>query len=81
MAISVTKLKNDCLNVIRHVETTGRAIAITRRGKIVAKIAPSSMEVKKASLKPWEELRQLGGHLSAAPEESMLSDKDFEALR
>jgi prevent-host-death family protein len=81
MAISVTKLKNDCLSVVRRVETTGRAISITRRGKVVAKIAPSSVGAKKASLKPWEQLRELGGHLAATPEESVLSDKDIEALR
>ena len=60
MAISVTKLKNDCLSIVRQVEITGQAIAITRRGKIVARIAPSVVTVKKAPLKPWEQLRKLG---------------------
>jgi len=81
MAISVTKLKNDCLSVVRQVETTGQAIAITRRGKVVARIAPSAVAVKKAVLKPWEQLRKLGGHLQASPGESVARAKDFEALR
>jgi prevent-host-death family protein len=32
MAISVTKFKNSCLDVIRRVETTGQSVSITRRG-------------------------------------------------
>lgn len=81
MAISVSKLKNDCLGVVRRVETTGQAIAITRRGKVVAKISPSVMGEKKAMLKPWEQLRKLGGHLDSTPGESVLRDRDFKALR
>ena len=81
MAISVTKFKNTCLGVIRQVEATGQAIAITRRGKVVARIAPSFVATKKAAPKPWEQLRKLGGHLIATPGESVVSDKDFETLR
>jgi len=81
MAISVTQLKNDCLSVVRQVEATGQAIAITRRGKVVARIAPPATAVKHVTLKPWEELRKLGGHLSAAADESVVRDEDFEALR
>jgi prevent-host-death family protein len=81
MAISVTKFKNSCLDVIRRVEMTGQAVAITRRGKVVARIAPSVASVKKPMPKPWEQLRSLGGRLVAAPGESVASDKDFKALR
>jgi hypothetical protein len=34
-----------------------------------------------AGMKPWEQLRALGGRLLAAPGESVLRDEDFEALR
>lgn len=81
MAISVSKFKNSCLDVIRRVETTGQAIAITRRGKVVARIAPSVAAAKGPVLKPWEQLRQLGGNLIAEPGESAMTDKEFEALR
>jgi prevent-host-death family protein len=81
MAISVTKFKNSCLDVIRRVETTGQAVAITRRGKVVARIAPSFESAKSSALKPWEQLRSLGGRLVATPGESVASDKEFEALR
>lgn len=81
MAISVTKFKNSCLDVIRRVESTGQAVAITRRGKVVARIAPSFSSSKGSVKKPWEQLRDLGGRLKASPDESVVSDKDFEALR
>lgn len=81
MAISVTKFRNSCLDVIRRVETSGQAVAITRRGKVVARIAPPVAVAKTPVLKPWEQLRQLGGHLVAAPGESVADDRDFKALR
>jgi antitoxin (DNA-binding transcriptional repressor) of toxin-antitoxin stability system len=40
MAISVTRFKNSCLDVIRCVETTGQSVSITRRGKVAARLAP-----------------------------------------
>ncbi len=81
MAISVTKFKNSCLDVIRRVEKTGQAVAITRRGKVVARIGPSLSFPADRTLKPWEQLRNLGGRLNAKPGESVLHDKDFEASR
>jgi prevent-host-death family protein len=81
MAISVTKFKNSCLDVIRRVETTGQAISITRRGKVVACLAPSSQSVQGVAVKPWQQLRTLGGALLAEPGESVIRDEDFEALR
>jgi hypothetical protein len=32
-------------------------------------------------MKPWEQLRTVGGQLQADPGESVLRDEDFEALR
>lgn len=81
MAISVTKFKSSCLQIIRRVEMTGQAVAITRRGKVVARLAPSAASVKNPVPKPWEQLRSLGGRLIAKPDESVARDKDFEALR
>jgi hypothetical protein len=31
--------------------------------------------------KPWQQLRALGGELLAEPNESVLKEEDFEALR
>jgi prevent-host-death family protein len=81
MAISVTKFKQDCLEVIRRVEKTGRSVTITRRGKVVARLMPSSLPDARGADRPWQQLRNLGGRLNADPHESVLSDEDFEALR
>jgi len=79
MDISVTEFKHRCLEIVRRVERTGQPVAITRRGKVVARLAPS--QAQPASRRPWEALRGLGGTLLAGPDESVLRDEDFEALR
>ena len=81
MDISVTKFKHRCLEIIRRVEQTGRPVAITRRGRVVARLQPPPATQVGTGLKPWEQLRALGGRLLAAPGESVLRDEDFEALR
>ena len=40
MGMSVTEFKQHCLEIIRRVETTGRSVTITRRGKVVARLQP-----------------------------------------
>jgi prevent-host-death family protein len=81
MVISVTKFKNSCLDVIRRVETTGQAVSITRRGKVVARLAPSFQAAQGVDARPWQQLRALGGELLAEPGESVIREEDFEALR
>jgi prevent-host-death family protein len=81
MAISVTKFKNSCLDVIRRVEATGQSISITRRGKVVARLLPPLQAVQRVGTKPWLQLRALGGELLAEPGESVMREQDFEALR
>ena len=79
--ISVTEFKHRCLEIIRRVEESGKPVAITRRGKVVARLNPSGSSIGPSRLKPWEQLRALGGRLLAKPGESVLRDEDFEALR
>jgi prevent-host-death family protein len=81
MDISVTEFKQRCLEIIRQVEKSGKPVAITRRGKIVARLQPPLRTTNQPKLKPWEQLRALGGRLLAKPDESVLRDEDFEALR
>ncbi len=81
VSISVTDFKRRCLEVIRDVEKSGQPVAITRRGKVVARLAPSSGVVVTDTRKPWERLRELGGRLLAEPGESALKDEDFKASR
>jgi len=80
MAISVSKFKDSCLDLIRRVEATGQSVSITRRGKVVARLAPSFEAAESVDVRPWEALRALGGELLAEPDESAISE-DFEALR
>jgi prevent-host-death family protein len=79
MDISVTDFKTHCLDLIRKVEKSGQPVTIRRRGKTVARLEP----VRDAGheLKPWEQLRALGGEVRVAPGESVLKDEDFEATR
>jgi len=79
MDISVTDFKARCLDLIRLVERTGKPLTIKRRGKTVARLEPArSFD---PGLKPWEQLRVLGGEVHAAPGESVIKDEDFESLR
>lgn len=75
-AVSVSKFKAHCLDMIRQVETEGEAVDLMRRGKVVARLVPT------ASASPttptWLRLRQRG-RLGATPEESVLDEGSFEA--
>jgi prevent-host-death family protein len=81
MAISVSKFRNSCLDVIRRVEATGQSVSITRRGKVVARLAPSLQDMQSMGARPWQQLRALGGELLAPPGESVVREEDFKALR
>lgn len=79
MDISVTDFKAHCLDLIRKVEESGKAITIRRRGQVVARLEPAGGGSGQG--KPWEELRALGGRTHGKANESVWADKDFEALR
>ena len=80
MDISITEFKQRCLEIVRGVERTRKPVTIRRRGKAVAQLEPSP-SADLAGMKPWEQLRALGGQLRAHPGEAVLRDEDFEALR
>lgn len=81
MDISVTEFKQRCLEIIRRVEETGRPVTLTRRGRAVARIQAPVTQVSDGHLKPWEQLRALGGKLLAVPGEPALREDEFNALR
>jgi antitoxin (DNA-binding transcriptional repressor) of toxin-antitoxin stability system len=81
MDISVTAFKQQCLAIIRRVERTGTAVAITRRGRVVAQLRRPAAANAGADGRPWERVRGLGGRLLAAPGESVVDEEDFEASR
>jgi prevent-host-death family protein len=78
MTISVTELKARCLEIIREVEDSGKVVEITRRGEVVARLLPANAAA--ADGKPWHKLHGMA-ELLATPEEGVLEDSDFEALR
>ena len=78
MDISVTDFKARCLDLIRKVEKSRTTLTIKRRGKPVARLEPAHPV---SGEKPWEQLRALGGLVRAAPGESVLEEKEFEAQR
>jgi antitoxin (DNA-binding transcriptional repressor) of toxin-antitoxin stability system len=79
MDISVTEFKAHCLDLIRQVEASGKAITIRRHGKVVARLEPASSGSGRG--KPWEELRALGGRTDVKANESAWAEEDFKALR
>jgi antitoxin (DNA-binding transcriptional repressor) of toxin-antitoxin stability system len=81
MDISITYFKQHCLAIIRRLEKTGAAVAITRHGRVVAQLRPPAPPAATQAARPWERLRAMGGRLRAEPGESVVRDRDFEALR
>jgi prevent-host-death family protein len=81
MDISITEFKHHCLEIIRELERTGQPVTITRHGRIVARLVAPSLIPAGDTMKPWERLRAIGGRLLAEPDESVLRDEDFDALR
>ncbi len=79
MTISITTFKASCLQIIKQLERRTEPIEITRRGKVVARVLPPIQEDGQ-EIRPWERLRG-SGSLLASPEESVLHDSDFAALR
>ena len=69
MDISVTRFRAQCLEWIRQVESGGEVVEITPPA---GGISPSQ--------RPWEKLRG-SGVLAIEPEDSVLADRDFDALR
>jgi antitoxin (DNA-binding transcriptional repressor) of toxin-antitoxin stability system len=79
MIISIAEFKARCSDIIRDLERGGEVVDFVRDGEIVARLLPATPAVC-TETKPWERLRGTGV-LLATPEESVLEDRDFEALR
>jgi prevent-host-death family protein len=79
MDISVSELKQRCLEVVREVEKSGKPVAITRRGRVVAQLEPAAPAGAAAHAKPWERMRGRGRWL-AGPGETFVRKKDLKGL-
>lgn len=76
-AVSVSEFKAHCLDMIRQVEKAGTAVDLVRRGKVVARLVPTTPA--RQGTPAWLRLRG-SGVLQAAAEESVLDEADFEAM-
>ncbi len=76
-ALSVSEFKAHCLDVIRQVERAGMAVDLLRRGKVVARLVPTTSALR--GTPAWLRLRGRGV-LAASAEESVLDGSDFEAM-
>jgi antitoxin (DNA-binding transcriptional repressor) of toxin-antitoxin stability system len=68
-----------CLKLILQVEAGGEPIEIRRRGRVVARLTPPCPRAGPSRL-PWENLR-ITGELLTEPDESVLVEGEFEAVR
>ncbi|OGS94285.1 MAG: prevent-host-death protein [Gallionellales bacterium RIFCSPLOWO2_12_FULL_57_18] len=76
-AVSVSEFKAHCLDMIRQVEKAGAAVDLVRRGKVVARLVPTASAPQ--GTPAWLRLRGRGV-LNASAEESVLDERDFEAV-
>lgn len=81
MDISVTRFRQQCLEIIRRVERGGEPVRILRRGKEVARVESALSARSGRHPRPWAVLQAMGGEMSASPGESVARDDDFQALR
>lgn len=79
MDISVSEFKQRCLELVRKVETSGKPLAITRRGRVVAQLEPAAPASAAPRAKPWERMRGRGKWL-AAPGERFVREKELKGL-
>jgi prevent-host-death family protein len=79
MDISITEFKQRCLEVVREVEQSGKPVAITRRGRVVAQLEPALPAGAAGRDKPWERMRGRGKWL-AAPGETFVRKRDLKGL-
>ena len=76
--VSITEFQTRCGKLIRQVEQAGESLDLTRHGKVVARLVPTTPA--KQGIHPWQRLRG-HGTLRAKPEESVLDVAEFEAMR
>ena len=79
MQISVSEFKTKCTKIIRDVATLKQTIEITKRGKIVAIVAPPDPPKK---IDPYEFLDCLRGTVIYAPDwDQPLGEDDWAACK
>jgi prevent-host-death family protein len=52
-SVNATRFKAECLALMERVQRTGKAVLITKRGRVVAQLAPPPDD----QTRPWQRLR------------------------
>ncbi|TRZ55756.1 MAG: type II toxin-antitoxin system Phd/YefM family antitoxin [Rhodocyclaceae bacterium] len=76
-AVSVSEFKAHCLDMIRQVEKAGAAVDLVRHGKVVARLVPTTSAPR--GTPAWLRLKGRGV-LTGSAEESVLEEREFEAM-
>ena len=79
-SVAIGELEQHAGAIIRRVREKREEVAITDRGRVVARIVPAEdeQEMRKASREAWKRLEELGKEISAAWPEGVSA---VEAIR
>lgn len=65
-SIGVRDLKQRASEILRRLEETGRPVAVTRRGRVVARLVPERRAARPADLGDvWAAMDELAGEIGA----------------
>ncbi len=76
--ITATEFKTHCLSLMERVRRTGKPLLITKRGRVVAQLAPAPEP--KAQEQPWRALRGSVLHMGDVLSPVVRED-EIQALR
>lgn len=81
MTLPISKFKAHCTEILREVETGGKSVRVTRRGRIVARVGPPEEDGKM----DFDQFFGAGSGIRFAkdfsPGESATSGSEWEAER
>ncbi|MBI1929446.1 type II toxin-antitoxin system Phd/YefM family antitoxin [Candidatus Poribacteria bacterium] len=75
--VKVSELKTECYSILKKVEKTKEPILITRKGKPVAKIVPTSIDDKKSWLGCMASTGKIVGDITSP----ILDEWEWEVLK
>ena len=61
--INVTEFKAKCLSIFDEIETSQRAVTVTRRGKPLVVVTPAPSGVRKFPFDTWAQKGQIVGDI------------------
>lgn len=77
MKMNATEFKAKCLAVIDRVHARRESVTITKRGRVVARLVPDDSSEER----PWLRLRARPAHWHGDPFQTVVTDREIEALK